>query len=149
MFAMKIDSAFAAMAAPTRFGLVAKPTTPFRVPSMVEKGTAPAAASVRPTEAPGLIAAVEAAQERQSRRKHRQSYAERLLDRLAQLVTGLAIGTLDSATLEGLAGSLRPMEGPSDDPVLESLVEAIELRAAVEMAKIEARTARFREVGEG
>ena len=149
MIAMKIDSSFAAVAAPHRAGLAAKPALPFFLPAFTPVGTPPSVSSVRRAEAPGLIAAVAAEQERQQRRQRRQSYAAGLLDRLDQMALGLATGTLESTAIEALGLAMRQVEGASDDPALESLVEAIELRAAVEMAKIAARSARFREVGEG
>lgn len=149
MVAMKIDSSFAAMAAPSRMGHAAKPALPFLLPAFTPAGSPSAVASARRAEAPGLIAAVAAEQERRQRRQRRQDYAGGLLDRLDQMALGLATGTLESTAIEGLSLAMRQVVGPSDDPALETLVEAIELRAAVEMAKIAARSARFREVGEG
>ncbi len=137
------------MAAPNRGAPGAKPALPFLVPMPGPSSSSQTVAPLRRAEAPGLIAAVAAEGERQDRRQRRQAYAASLLDRLDRLAIGLAGGRVESAMLEGVAGALAEAAEASEDPSLEKLVEAIELRATVEMAKIAARSARFREAGEG
>lgn len=91
----------------------------------------------------GLIAAIAADEGRQGRRQKRQAHAAALLDRLEGLAREMALGQVESGTLDGLAASLGAVGEASDDPVLEALVDAVELRVAVEIAKLKARNGQF------
>lgn len=61
---------------------------------------------------------------------------EALLDQLDELRHGLLIGAMPLAQLERLAQTLKARRGEIDDPRLAEVVEEIELRAAVELAKL-------------
>lgn len=59
-----------------------------------------------------------------------------LLDELQELQLGLIDGRLSEATLRGLAARLEETRPEVDDPKLASVLDQIELRAAIEMAKL-------------
>jgi Class II flagellar assembly regulator len=59
-----------------------------------------------------------------------------LLDELQELQLGLIEGRLSDATLRGLAARLEETRPALDDPKLASLLDQIEIRAAIEMAKL-------------
>lgn len=71
------------------------------------------------------------------------AHAASLLDALEGLARELAAGVIESGTLEGLSARLGGAGDSSTDPALDTLVAEIELRAAVEMAKLKARKGRF------
>jgi Class II flagellar assembly regulator len=70
----------------------------------------------------------------QRRRAVRRGHA--LLDELHELRLGLIDGRLSEATLRRLAALLDTAEPPLDDPKLATVLDQIELRAALEMAKL-------------
>ncbi len=68
--------------------------------------------------------------------------AGRILDALDDLrIAVLDPEGLDGAALQRLQGAVRDARGQTEDPGLEDVLEEIELRAAVEMAKRETRAA--------
>ena len=77
---------------------------------------------------------VEAPTERRRRSVRR---AGRLLDDLDELKIALLGGELSQAQLERLGRTIREQRSATDDPKLESLLDEIETRAAVELAKLE------------
>ena len=77
---------------------------------------------------------VESATERKRRSVGR---AGRLLDELDGLKIALLGGDLDPAQLDRLARAVREQRASTDDPRLESVLDEIETRAAVELAKLE------------
>lgn len=77
---------------------------------------------------------VESATERKRRSVSR---ASRLLDELDDLKVALLGGELNPAQLDRLARVVREQRASTDDPALESVLDEIETRAAVELAKLE------------
>lgn len=77
---------------------------------------------------------VESPTERKRRSVRR---AGRLLDELDGLKIALLGGELSHAQLEGLGRAIREQRAATDDPKLEGLLDEIETRAAVELAKLE------------
>jgi hypothetical protein len=71
------------------------------------------------------------------RRRRAVRRAGRLLDLLDEMKTGLLDGGLQAASLDRLARAIREERGPTDDPKLEGVLDEIETRAAVELAKLE------------
>jgi len=71
------------------------------------------------------------------RRRKAVRRAGRILDVLDEVKLSLLEGGLPPAALERLVAAVREGRGGTDDPRLESLLDEIETRAAVEMAKIE------------
>lgn len=72
---------------------------------------------------------------RQGRRRAALSRSDALLQRLEGLRTDLLDGRIAPARLRALAQALREERLASDDPDVEAVLDEIELRAAVELAK--------------
>jgi hypothetical protein len=77
---------------------------------------------------------VESATERKRRSVSR---AGRLLDELDGLKVALLGGDLSTGQLDRLGRAIREQRSATDDPQLEGLLDEIETRAAVELAKLE------------
>lgn len=99
------------------------------------QATAPASAL---TDVSALMAlqGVESATERRRRAVRRGGS---LLDRLDELKIALLSGEAGEATLERLGRTLREERPADEDAALTGLLEQIDLRAAVELAKAEVR----------
>ncbi|MBX3485927.1 flagellar assembly protein FliX [Phenylobacterium sp.] len=78
---------------------------------------------------------VESATERKRRSVGR---AGRLLDELDRLKISLLGGELDPGQLDQLTRTIREQRAATDDPRLEGILDEIETRAAVELAKLQA-----------
>jgi len=63
-------------------------------------------------------------------------YADDILDRLDELRLALLAGRIPEDRLAGIAQVLRARRQASSDPVLNAVIEEIELRAQVEIAKL-------------
>ncbi|HEY8003015.1 MAG TPA: flagellar assembly protein FliX [Phenylobacterium sp.] len=63
--------------------------------------------------------------------------AGRILDVLDEIKVGLLAGDLSGAELDRLRRAVRDERDRTEDPALEAVLDEIELRAAVEMAKLE------------
>lgn len=85
----------------------------------------------------GLLAVQETEEplERQARKRASQR-ADTILDELEEIRLGLLMGTIPMAKLEQLAQLVRVRREQFDDPKLQSILDDIELRAAVELAKL-------------
>jgi len=70
----------------------------------------------------------------QSRRRAR-NYADDILDRLEQIRQNLLLGAIPKDDLADLARRMRAQRRRSDDPNLNEILDEIELRAEVEIAK--------------
>ncbi len=64
--------------------------------------------------------------------------AGRILDVLDEIKVALLEGALSSADLDRLRRAVRDERERTEDPALEAVLDEIELRAAVEVAKLEA-----------
>lgn len=143
VIAMKIETAFVAVPSGRSPAKPAGVVPGFHLPVSPEASSARPTAPLRAASAMGLIAAIAADDGRHGRRQKRQAHAGALLDRLEGLAREMALGQVESGTLDGLAVSLGAAGEASDDPVLEALVDAVELRVAVEIAKLKARNGQF------
>ena len=85
----------------------------------------------------GLLGIQEVGDEGNARRQRAASYADDLLERLESLRIDLLSGRLPLDRLQGLVQSLRRREGGCGDERLDALIADIELRAEVEIAKLE------------
>jgi len=65
-----------------------------------------------------------------------------LLDRLDDLRLALLAGTISPSRLKALADALSAGKSRSNDPRLDAIIGEIELRAAVELAKLSREKAR-------
>jgi hypothetical protein len=112
-------------------------------PSGSEAAASPARAGS--AVALGSLEALLALQETTSpleRRRRAVKRATHILDALDDLRTAvLDPDGLDGPVLQRLAGAVREARSETDDPQLESVLEEIEIRAAVEIAKRETRLA--------
>jgi hypothetical protein len=68
-------------------------------------------------------------------RKRARRRAEELLDKLEELRLAIALGEVPLTQLETLAHRLAQRQGATDDPKLAQIINEIEIRAAVELAK--------------
>jgi len=73
-------------------------------------------------------------------RRRARERGERLLDALDEVRVALLDGRLPAGKLEAIRRLAAGQRGQSDDPRLDSLLDEIELRAAVELAKLERAT---------
>lgn len=82
-----------------------------------------------------LVQAVDDATEREARKRlvHR---GEEILDKLEEIRHGLLLGAVPKETLAALAESVRTRRESCQDPRLAALLDEIELRAEVEIAKL-------------
>ncbi len=118
---------------------VAKPTdgaaSEFAVPNASDEATPEPIASALPVSAAqALLALQEVPAERQGRRAALRRGSD-LLDRLDDIRHDLLLGDLPLHRLEALAHRLREPMPPVTDPQIADLVQEIELRVAVELAK--------------
>ena len=105
-------------------------------------GGGPAAAVARPAGVAGVnsIGALLALQDVEGpleRRRRSVNRAGRILDRLDALKIGMLEGGVSRGNLGGLMEAVRDQRAATDDPGLEGVLDEIELRAAVELAKFE------------
>lgn len=71
------------------------------------------------------------------RKRRAVGRAGRMLDVLDDLRVALLGGELNGVQLERLARAIRDERAATDDPKLEAVLDEIEVRAAVELAKLE------------
>ncbi|WP_374470127.1 flagellar assembly protein FliX [Phenylobacterium sp.] len=71
------------------------------------------------------------------RKRKAVSRAGRILDVLDEIKVALLEGALTPHQLDRLSRAIRDERAQTDDPKLEAVLEEIEVRAAVEMAKLE------------
>lgn len=87
-----------------------------------------------------MVDAVDATDSDGDRRRRQQSMIQRgedILDRLDELRVGLLLGHVPKDRLAGLARLVREQREDAQDPQLAALLDEIELRAQVELAKLE------------
>jgi hypothetical protein len=74
------------------------------------------------------------------RKRRAVSRAGRILDVLDELKLGLLEGSLSASDMDRLKRAVRDARDRTDDPKLEAVLDDIEMRAAVELAKLEVAT---------
>ncbi len=72
----------------------------------------------------------------QKSRDQAKQYGEGLLDRLESIREGLLIGAISKDQLMELAQTMRQQRRKTEDPRLNQIIDEIELRAEVELAKL-------------
>ncbi|WP_232628576.1 flagellar assembly protein FliX [Methylobacterium sp. Leaf118] len=143
---MRIDPRFAAAAAGSTTGR-RRGTAPG---AFSAEGAAPQRASTAGTAQTGMLAGLDSllalqGQDRADtpaeRRRRSVQRGHDLLDGLDRLKAALVGGRVASGDLRAIAGRLAERMPESGDPRLDALVAEIELRAAVELAKLDAARA--------
>lgn len=92
-------------------------------------------AETTPVGSIDALMALQGADLDQSAQEQATERAFSLLDRLDDLKIALLEGTLPRETLERLVQTLQSERSKTNDPELESMLDEVELRAAVELAK--------------
>jgi hypothetical protein len=85
------------------------------------------------------LLALQEVEEPLGRRRRAVRRAGRLLDELDQLKLGLLSGEIGESDLRRLSSAVREQREATSDPALEAVLDQIEARAAVELAKLEAQ----------
>jgi hypothetical protein len=96
-----------------------------------------ATAGATPLAALSSLLAVQEAPDPMDPKKRAIRHGDALLDELKELQVGLVEGWVAEDTLRGLANMLDQPRPAIDDPELSRVLDDIELRAAVELAKFE------------
>jgi len=96
-----------------------------------------AAAGLAPLTSLGAVLAVQAVDDPLGGRRRARERGDRLLDALEDLRLALIEGRLPAKKLAALQHLVSDQRGRADDPRLEAVLGEIELRAAVELAKLE------------
>lgn len=137
---MRVETRFATTAAGTTSSARRAQGTAFTLggePARAAAGST-AAASLTGLDAILTLQAEEDAPQERRRRSLKRGHD--LLDGLDRLKAALLGGRVSASDLQAVAGRLSERASTSGDPRLDGLVAEIELRAAVELAKLEART---------
>lgn len=128
---------------PTAPGRSARATTGgFAVSQGTGAGSTAPAQAAASTSGVSDVSALMALQGVESATERRRRAVRRgggLLDRLDELKLALLAGESGEASLERLSRSLREERPEDPDPALTGLLDQIDLRAAVELAKAEVR----------
>lgn len=108
------------------------------------QGAAPAAAPAAAASVSGVagmnaLMALQGVEDATERRRRAVRRGNGLLDRLDELKLAILSGEPDEAALERLTRTLREERPQDADPALTSLLDQIDLRAAVELAKADLR----------
>ena len=82
------------------------------------------------------LLALQGVEDPMSRRKRAMGRASRILDMLDDLKMAMLEGQASPQTLDNLARAVREQREATDDPRLEDVLNQIETRAAVELAKL-------------
>lgn len=126
----------------------AKPTggsSSFSLPSVNAASGAASTAAVGGLTGVGSVDALLALQEMGAvgspleRKKRAVRRAEHILDLLGDIRVALIDGDIEPATLDRLQRAIREQRENTEDPGLEGILNEIETRAAVELAKLQAR----------
>ena len=102
-----------------------------------ESGEAPSVRSVQPVTAVEALLAVQEIGEEEQRRTKAKRRGESLLDELDEVRHGLLAGSLSRHRLEALVGLVESERPGISDPQLAEVLDEIDLRAQVELAKLQ------------
>lgn len=111
----------------------------FAVSDKREAGTTSAATSAVPLASMDALLALQGEEDPAERRRRSAKRGNDLLDALDRLKAALLGGVVPAADLRQVAARLAERRGLSGDPRLDELVAHIELRAEVELAKLNPR----------
>lgn len=108
-----------------------------RLGGVRESGESAPAASARPVASVDGVLAVQAADDPTTGRRRAVARGKDLLDQLDRLRLALLEGRLSADQLARLASRVAEQRDQVTDPALSAVLDEIELRAAVELAKLE------------
>ncbi len=91
---------------------------------------------VEPVDALLAIQEVDPVQAKDDRRWRARRRGERLLDQLDEIRLGLLSGGVAAGRLDEIAALVAEKRGSDDDPALGQVLDEIELRVKVELAKL-------------
>jgi hypothetical protein len=111
--------------------------TPIRPGGVAETNAAAGARAVTAVSSLDALLALQDVGGPLERRRRAVSRAGRLLDSLDEVRLAVLDGAVTPAILERLARGVREQRESTDDPRLEGLLGEIEMRAGVELAKLE------------
>jgi len=109
----------------------------FSVSTVQEEPHAAVVAGPGPIAALDSILALQGLEDSTDGRSRGLKYGEQILDMLDQVRDGLLAGGIPRATLNRLANAVSRRHDQFADPRLQSVLDEIELRAHVELAKLE------------
>ena len=134
----------AGMAAPRpgSTGAAPRAAAPFGLPSVADAGRAAPPAVAAPGTLAGLLALQAVAEPPAERRRRALERGRSALDRLDELRLALLAGAVPQTLLLRLRRDPGQALRLDEDPDLQRLLDAIDLRCAVEAAKLEAAAAR-------
>jgi hypothetical protein len=89
-----------------------------------------------PASTIGALFALQEVPDATAERRKAVARADHILDRLGEIQLGLLEGKLDRHSLADLAATARTARAQTGDPRLQGVLDEIELRAAVELAKL-------------
>jgi hypothetical protein len=96
-----------------------------------------AAPTIRLAGIGSLFALQEVPDPTTGRRRAAIARGDMLLDSLGEIQMGLLEGTIDKRGLKHLGVAVRSARAGTEDPALQAVLDEIEVRAAVELAKLE------------
>jgi hypothetical protein len=111
----------------------------FSLPSATKPETAQKAGALRAAHSAiplDMMIAVQAREDEKDRRKRHSQHGRDLIDGLDRLKAALLGGSLPLAELARLKSMLEQRRDTSGDPRLDGIIGEIELRVAVELAKL-------------
>jgi hypothetical protein len=136
---MKITGTGPLRSSPTRRKDAASGAAPGAFAAELQQNARPqGAAGAGPVETLEALLAVQEVPDATQSGRRAQRHAEDLLDRLEEVRTALLVGTLPRQKLDELARLVRLRRERVLDPRLAEVLDEIELRCRVELAKLEA-----------
>ena len=129
-------------AAPSTSRPAAKSAEGFRLPGSTSSSSASAASAASSSAGvAGLSAlmALQGVEDPTERRRRAIRRGSNLLDKLEELKLALLGGDADPVSLQGLARAMSESRSGDEEPALKAILDQIDMRAAVEIAKAEAR----------
>ena len=120
-----------------RAGRTASPEGKGFAPEGAGQAAASGLTGTGPIAAVDTILALQGIGDEGEQRKRGARYGEQLLNLLDEVRDGLLAGGIPKATLHRLANTVATRREGFSDPKLQGILEEIELRAQVELAKLE------------
>jgi hypothetical protein len=137
---MRIDPNRPIKSVATRRGERAGSTGASSFADMLGAEATAATGAAAPVGAAGSLLALQEVSDELTRRRQAMARGASLLDQLDELRLGLLTGSISRDKLAGLTRMVRSARGTVADPGLQQVLDEIELRAEVELAKLAVET---------